>query len=134
MQDESPHTLSDTLSRLMARDQTNQSELAKDCNLPVNTVQRLCSGETTDPRLSTLRPLANHFGISISQLVGDYPTPGVSKNYRGELHVPYPKNHETVSLYRDINRFDESGRITPHIVMGIRSLLRSVLAIAGDSA
>lgn len=51
--------------------QTGESytELAHAVNVPVMTIRRLISGETQDPRLSTLRCLAEHFNISIDALI-----------------------------------------------------------------
>lgn len=46
------------------------SELAKRTGLPISTVNRIISGTVTDPRISTLKPLADYFGITVDQLLG----------------------------------------------------------------
>jgi transcriptional regulator with XRE-family HTH domain len=33
------------------------------------TIRRLLSGETTDPRISTLKLIADYFGVSIDSLI-----------------------------------------------------------------
>src|SRR5438045_1634384 len=46
------------------------SELAKRTGLPISTVNRILAGSVSDPRISTLKPLANYFGITVDQLLG----------------------------------------------------------------
>lgn len=48
----------------------NQNELFRRTGIHQPTLQRIFSGESKDPRDSTLEPLANLFNISISQLKG----------------------------------------------------------------
>lgn len=47
------------------------TKLANSVNLPLMTIQRLISGETKDPRISTLGLIANYFDISIDDLVSN---------------------------------------------------------------
>ncbi len=62
-------------------------ELSKRTGLPVATVNRLLSGTVTDPRVSTLKPLANYFGLSVDQLLGYAPLPKDYDN-NGENLLP----------------------------------------------
>lgn len=64
-------TLSETLEKLM--DGMSESSLAIKVNLPKATINRLLSGRTPDPRASTLLPIAQYFGISVEQLLGNLP-------------------------------------------------------------
>ncbi|MBA2650241.1 MAG: helix-turn-helix transcriptional regulator [Legionella sp.] len=41
--------------------QLSESELANHLQVPYNTIHRLISGITFDPRISTLRQIANYF-------------------------------------------------------------------------
>lgn len=50
-----------------------EAELSRKTNVPQPTIHRLLSGATPDPRISTLRPLAKFFNITINQLLGDEP-------------------------------------------------------------
>jgi len=59
-----------------------QEELAETCQLNVRTVQRIEAGET-DPRLYTLRCIADTLGVSIESLM----PPARSKSERGTLAV-----------------------------------------------
>lgn len=61
------------LTELMARERLSDNDLAARTGVPQPTISRIKSGESRDPRDSTLRPLADYFRISISQLRGDVP-------------------------------------------------------------
>jgi transcriptional regulator with XRE-family HTH domain len=62
-------------------------ELSKRTGLPVATVNRLLAGTVTDPRASTLKPLASYFGISMDQLLGYAPLP---TEYESEIEKILP--------------------------------------------
>lgn len=61
--------LARNLSRLIKDRKTSESEVAIALGLPVLTVRRLSSGETTDPHISTLKQLADYFQVSIDSLI-----------------------------------------------------------------
>lgn len=46
------------------------AELAKRTGIPTSTINRILAGTVLDPRISTLKPLAEYFGISVDQLLG----------------------------------------------------------------
>lgn len=48
-----------------------ENDIAQSIHIPVMTVRRLVSGETVDPRISTLRLMANYFKVSIDSLIED---------------------------------------------------------------
>lgn len=68
-------SLSTLLKGLMAELGINESELARRTGIGQPVVHRICSGETDNPKVATLSPIANFFAISISQLIGDEPLP-----------------------------------------------------------
>lgn len=49
----------------------SENEIAQSLNIPVMTVRRIVSGETTDPRISTLKLIADYFNVSIDALIGN---------------------------------------------------------------
>lgn len=53
----------------------SEASLAQKVNVPKATINRILSGRTPDPRVSTLAPIAKYFGISIEQLLGVEPLP-----------------------------------------------------------
>lgn len=51
----------------------NQNEIQRQSGMHQPTLQRILSGKTKDPRDSTIKPLADFFGVSIPQLRGYEP-------------------------------------------------------------
>lgn len=70
--------IKDTLKGLMERTSINQNELADRTRVPQPTINRILSGESKDPRHSTVKPLADFFGITVAQLRGDEPLPDLA--------------------------------------------------------
>lgn len=68
-------TLSENLQYLMQRYGLNETSLARKTNVGQPVVHRLASGETDNPKVATLSPIARLFGLDISQLIGDLPLP-----------------------------------------------------------
>ena len=56
---------------LLDEHRITENEVAQSLNIPVMTIRRLVSGETTDPRISTLKLIADFFNISIDSLIED---------------------------------------------------------------
>ena len=63
--------LAKNLTLLLERNGISESELARELNIPYNSIRRLISGFTSDPRMSTLKLIASYFNISLDALVGD---------------------------------------------------------------
>jgi len=61
--------LAANLHRLMRARGINEAELARQSSIPQPTLHKILSGRTDDPRASTLKALANTFGISIDELL-----------------------------------------------------------------
>ncbi|MBA2652398.1 MAG: helix-turn-helix domain-containing protein [Tatlockia sp.] len=55
---------------ILTFDNISGAELAKRCGVPVSTINRILAGTVIDPKISTLKPLADYFGISVDQLLG----------------------------------------------------------------
>ncbi len=56
--------------QLMAHEKMSEADLCRRVNLPQTTINRLLTGQTTDPRVSTLVALAQFFEISLEQVLG----------------------------------------------------------------
>lgn len=65
--------VSEILGSLMG--DMSEASLAQKVNVPKATINRILSGRTPDPRVSTLAPIAKYFGVSIEQLLGVAPLP-----------------------------------------------------------
>lgn len=100
-----PSTLtSKIISGLMLEMGIKESELARQTGLPQTTINRLLIGETSDPRANTLKPIANFFGVTIGQIIGEEPInptriPGtfVPNNRDAWAHVPVISWEEAIS-------------------------------------
>lgn len=58
-----------TLHRLMDERKLTEAELARRTNIPQPTLHKILSGKTGDPRASTLKSLADFFGVTIDMLL-----------------------------------------------------------------
>ena len=63
--------LSTNLNHLLHNADISENELARRTGIAQQIINRILSGENKNPKISTLNPLANYFGVSISQLIGD---------------------------------------------------------------
>lgn len=64
------------LKRLMLKENLTESELARRTGIGQPVIHRISSGETDNPKIDTLLPIANYFSLDLSELVGDHPLPG----------------------------------------------------------
>jgi transcriptional regulator with XRE-family HTH domain len=62
--------LSDVLSSLMSSVGIKSAELARKTGVAQPVVSRLMTGVTVNPQVSTIKPIADFFGISLDQLLG----------------------------------------------------------------
>lgn len=62
-------SLAKNLRFLLNKSGQSENDVAQALQIPVMTIRRLVSGETTDPRISTLRLIADYFNISIDALI-----------------------------------------------------------------
>ncbi len=67
--------ISIVLEKLMAIQGLTEAELARRTDVKQPVISRILNGDTENPRTVTLESLANHFNISIPQLLGEEPFP-----------------------------------------------------------
>lgn len=72
--------LSTILKRLMLKENLTESELSRRTGIGQPVIHRISSGETDNPKIDTLLPIAGYFSITLSELVGDHPLPA------GKIH------------------------------------------------
>lgn len=65
--------LSDILKTLLKHRKLTVSELSRHTGIVQPVIYRMTTGETDNPKLSSLLPIANYFNVSISQLIGEEP-------------------------------------------------------------
>lgn len=56
------------LQQLMLQRGINEADLSRQTNVPQPTLHKILSGKTADPRISTLKTLADYFKLSIDDL------------------------------------------------------------------
>lgn len=61
--------LAHNLRRLLDARNISEAELARQTSIPQPTLHKILSGKTNDPRASTVKSLADFFGISIDELM-----------------------------------------------------------------
>jgi transcriptional regulator with XRE-family HTH domain len=89
IQSEDFQKLSENLQSLLKNKNLNASQLAHILGIPMMTIRRLLSGETTDPRVSTLKMIADYFNVSIDYLIsGSSQSVPVSQNNMKPHFVP----------------------------------------------
>lgn len=64
------NALAHNLQSLRASCNLSQFDLAVKSKVPLNTIQRIEQGVTTDPKASTVIKLARTLGVSVGQLLG----------------------------------------------------------------
>jgi transcriptional regulator with XRE-family HTH domain len=68
----SAHCLANNLALLIEKRNITPNQLAQALHLPLMTIRRLLSSETEDPRVSTLKIIADYFDVSIDFLMHDH--------------------------------------------------------------
>ena len=69
--------VADILGRLMQKYEIGENALARATGVTQPTIHRILTGESSDPKTGSLRPIAEHFGITVAQLRGDEPLQGL---------------------------------------------------------
>ena len=104
----------EVLARLLAENGLTQSEFAKRAKLTQATVNRLCSGEISNPTIQTLLPIAKYFGISVDELIGNKGIAGYDP--ATAIQLPPPSTPKMAHLLRTISDLDRQGRMTDRVV------------------
>lgn len=65
--------ISKNLAFLLTKENISISQLAVKLEIPVMTIRRILSGETEDPRISTVKLIADFFKISVDLLIKSNP-------------------------------------------------------------
>lgn len=95
--------LAQNLRDIFREKDLNANQLAQILGIPMMTIRRLLSGETTDPRISTLKILADYFGVTVDSLVEKAGLMGV-KYSRNARPIFVPKlNWEIVGKISSLN-------------------------------
>ena len=97
--------LSSNLSDLLKNKGINENDLAKKLNIPYNTIHRIITGTTSDPRLSTLKQISDYFDVTIDDLINQGNHVPLSK------HAHYPEFTPLIS-WNTLNKLDFNDKVT----------------------
>lgn len=67
--------ISQILKMLMFKKDIKTTQLAREIDVPQQTLQRIVAGLSPSPHRKTLEPLAEYFSVSVDQLTGKQPLP-----------------------------------------------------------
>ena len=70
-------SLKNKLKSLLIQENISENELARRTGIAQQVINRMLSGENTNPKIGTLHPLAKYFKVSISQLLGESTPSGI---------------------------------------------------------
>lgn len=76
------------LHALVLHHNLNEAKLARITNIPQPTLHKILTGKTTDPRISTLKILADYFNTSVDELYTGVGKPGITHPQRDTQSVP----------------------------------------------
>lgn len=62
-------TIAKNIRKLMEHNSTTESQLAKSLGVSVMTIRRVISGETEDPRISTVSLIADYFNVGLDSML-----------------------------------------------------------------
>lgn len=92
--------LATTLKLLLQQGNLTESELARQTGVCQPVIHRIASGETDNPKIDSLRPIAKFFSISVDQLIGDAPIPQTAPVFHVEqefYHLPLITLEEVIT-------------------------------------
>ena len=82
--------LADKLKTLMRRNNITETELARKTKIGQPVIHRMASGNTINPKVLTLLPIAQHFNLHVCDLINDAPLPQQSDTDQAETLFRIP--------------------------------------------
>lgn len=108
--------LAKNLQQLIREFGITESFLAQELELPVMTIRRLTSGETTDPRISTLKMIADYFKLSLDSLLGERNGKSISQMGKSKPQFIPILDWTTAAQISSVNEIDLASWKTWHPV------------------
>lgn len=102
-------SIAKNLKALVDSCRVSEVEIARALNTSVLTIRRIISGETEDPRISTLKAIADYFNVSIDSLLDDNDKRSINamiKNKPRVIPILGWKTIESSESIQDINLND----------------------------
>lgn len=102
--------ISHNLKILMERSNISEHELSRRTNVKQPIIHRLLSGTNVNPKLLTIKPIADYFMLTVSQLIGEDEIENVwdgltSGSHLGWKEIPLSNYQEIKHNTTQINKF-----------------------------
>lgn len=94
-----PKSIAKNLQLLLKQKNLNVNQLAQCLGIPMMTIRRILSGETSDPRISTLKIIANYFNVSVDFLIEDNGNTILNSSLKIKTYSVPKLNWETINLH-----------------------------------
>lgn len=94
--------LGDVLKKLLRHRKLTVSELSRHTGIVQPVIYRMTTGETDNPKLATLLPIANYFNVNISQLIGEEPLEDENDTMQQKTSKIPLLNWTNAQLYKEI--------------------------------
>lgn len=85
------HQVGTVIMQLMQAYNMDESSLAKACNISLASLSRIKNNPSSNPTISTLRPIADFFNITIDQLLGFSPLNHTTSHFK---QIPIITNND----------------------------------------
>lgn len=94
------------LNKLIEQNAISISTLARQTGIGQSVIHRLATGETSNPKLDTLKPIAKYFTVSLDQLIGNEPLANKNKEAKA-YSLPLLAMDQIVPWLQNKDKFTE---------------------------
>jgi transcriptional regulator with XRE-family HTH domain len=96
--------LAENLQLLLNENSFSENELAQALDIPVMTIRRIASKETVDPRISTLKLIADYFNVTVDSLIdGQKPVKKTNENAPRFIPILDWVTLSRITTFKDVN-------------------------------
>lgn len=99
--------LSSNLKKLLFAKNLKPTGLSKLTNVSQPTIQRIVSGTSARPHVSSLQPIAEYFSISVEQLLGEKPISFLEESEKLDLDVASKVKHIPLLSWSQVDEWLE---------------------------
>jgi transcriptional regulator with XRE-family HTH domain len=126
--------LASNLTKLLVQHKLSIDKLAAAIGIPSMTVRRLVSGQTIDPRISTLRLLATYFNVSMDSLASDTPQNVMVESLASDPLQDITIDSDFSQLSVPVISWDLAEKFVDGLVMSNQIIRKQIVAIHRNDA
>src|SRR3990167_6216814 len=101
-------TIAKNLNAVIKARNIQQNQIAQALGIPTMTIRRIISGETTDPRISTLKLIADYLNITIDSLLDTKNQININNSKKAAPYFAPILDWDTASKINSIHELDLS--------------------------